>query len=52
MASNNASQTSEFVPQHKRMAMGVKLDGSSIKGGSAPAKPAAKSGGLAQAKKK
>jgi hypothetical protein len=51
MASNE-SQMSEMVPQHKRLAMGVKLDGSKMKGGSAPAKPAAKSGGLAQAKKK
>jgi hypothetical protein len=52
MASNDSQQMSEMVPQHKRMAMGVKLDGTSMKGGSAPAKPASKSGGLAQAKKK
>jgi len=52
MASNDSQQTGEFVRQHKRMAMGVKLDGSSMKGGSAPSKPAAKSGGLSQAKKK
>jgi hypothetical protein len=52
MASSDSNQTSEFVPQHKRIAMGVKLDGASMKGGAAPAKPAQKSGGLAQAKKK
>jgi|APCry1669189034_1035192.scaffolds.fasta_scaffold101661_1 hypothetical protein len=52
MASSDSQQMSELAPQHKRLAMGVKLDGSSMKGGSAPAKPAQKSGGLAQAKKK
>jgi hypothetical protein len=53
MASNDSQQMSEMVPQHKRMAMGVKLNGSTMKSGTAePAKPAPKSGGLAQAKKK
>jgi len=52
MASNDSQQMSEMVPQHKRIAMGVKLDGSTMKGGSAPVKPDQKSGGLSQAKKK
>lgn len=51
MASND-SQMGEMVPQHKRMAMGVKLTGTTMKGGSAPAKSAPKPGGLSQAKKK
>lgn len=49
MATSNNSQTGELVKQHKRMAMGEKLDGQSMspKGGSKPA------GGLsALAKKK
>ena len=51
MATSNNSQTGELVKQHKRMAMGEKLDGQSLqpKGGS-QSKPA---GGLsALAKKK
>lgn len=49
MATSNNSQTGELVKQHKRIAMGEKLDGTSMqpKGGSKPA------GGLsALAKKK
>jgi hypothetical protein len=49
MATSNNSQTGELVKQHKRMAMGEKLDGQSMgpKGGSKP------TGGLsALAKKK
>ena len=49
MATSNNSQTGELVKQHKRMAMGEKLDGQTLqpKGGSKPA------GGLsALAKKK
>ena len=44
MATSDNSQTGELVKQHKRMAMGVKLDGQSMqpKGGS-QAKP---TGGL------
>lgn len=44
-------QKSINVPQHKRIAMGEKLDGTSYqpKGGSPARKP---QGGLAQAKKK
>jgi hypothetical protein len=53
MASNDSQQMGEMVPQHKRLAMGVKLNGSTMKGGtSEPAKSTPKSGGLAQAKKK
>jgi hypothetical protein len=51
MATSNNSQTGELVKQHHRLAMGEKLDGTSMqpKGGS-QAKPA---GGLsALAKKK
>jgi hypothetical protein len=51
MATSDQEQKSELVPQHKRIAMGEKLDGSSMqpKGGNAP-KP--QQGGLSQAKKK
>jgi hypothetical protein len=49
--SSDAEQKGEFVRQHKRMAMGEKVNGESIqtKGQSKPAKP---QGGLSQAKKK
>jgi hypothetical protein len=49
MATSDKEQRGIFVPQHKRIAMGEKLDGTSYqpKGGSK--KPA---GGLSQAKKK
>ena len=51
MAMSDQEQKSINVPQHKRIAMGEKLDGSSMqpKGGSQPAKP---QGGLSQAKSK
>ena len=49
MATSDQEQKSVQVPQHKRMAMGEKLDGQSMKGGTAPTKP---TGGLSQAKKK
>ena len=51
MATSDQEQKSELVRQHKRIAMGEKLDGTSMqpKGGNAPAQ---KQGGLAQAKKK
>ena len=48
MATSDQDQKSVQVPQHKRMAMGEKLDGRSMKG---PA-PTKQSGGLSQAKKK
>jgi hypothetical protein len=52
MATTDKDQMSEFVPQHKRIAMGVPLTGSSMqpKGQQQPAKP--KGGALSQAKKK
>jgi hypothetical protein len=54
MASDN-EQKSLNVPQHKRLAMGEKLDGSSYtpKGGSAPQSKSSKpQGGLSALKKK
>jgi hypothetical protein len=52
MSVSEQTQKSQDVPQHKRMAMGEKLDGTSMgpKGGSSTSTK--KSGGLAQAKKK
>ena len=50
-----AQQDSMFIPMHKRIAMGEKLDGSSLQPKGQPAKaPAAKpqGGALSQAKKK
>jgi hypothetical protein len=49
--SSDAEQKGELVRQHKRMAMGEKLDGTSLKG-KGDTKPAKPQGGLAQAKKK
>jgi hypothetical protein len=49
--SSDAEQKGELVRQHKRMAMGEKLDGTSLKG-KGDSKPAKPQGGLAQAKKK
>jgi len=55
MAQNDSAQMGQDVPYHKRIAMGVKLDGTSL-GSKEPTKtaaPAKKGGGaLAQAKKK
>ena len=55
MATSDQEQKSVLVPQHKRMAMGAKLDGSSL-GAKEPAKtpsaPKRGGGALAQAKKK
>lgn len=52
MATSDQEQRSVLVPQHKRIAMGEKLDGTSMqpKGGSTPARKP--QGGLSQAKKK
>jgi hypothetical protein len=50
MSTSDQEQKSVLVPQHKRMAMGEKLDGQSMKG--APSTPTKQSGGLSQAKKK
>ena len=51
MATSDQEQKSINVPQHKRIAMGEKLDGSSMqsKGGQQPSK---NQGGLSQAKGK
>ena len=51
MATSDQEQMSINVPMHKRIAMGEKLDGTSMqpKGQQQPAKP---QGGLSQAKKK
>ena len=55
MATSNNSQMGQDVPQHKRIAMGAKLDGTSM-GAKEPAKStggARRGGGaLAQARKK
>jgi hypothetical protein len=54
MATNDSAQMGQDVPYHKRIAMGAKLDGSSL-GAKEPAKtPSApkRGGALAQAKKK
>lgn len=52
MATSDQEQRGINVPMHKRIAMGEKLDGTSLqpKGGSQPARKPA--GGLSQAKKK
>jgi len=49
MSMGEKEQKSEMVPQHKRLAMGEKIDGQSLKakGGSTEKK----SGGLSHAKK-
>ncbi|CAB5219901.1 hypothetical protein UFOVP239_5 [uncultured Caudovirales phage] len=51
MATSDQEQKGINVPQHKRLAAGEKIDGTSLqaKGGSSSKKPA---GGLAHAKKK
>ena len=46
---NEAEQKSINVPQHKRLAMGEKINGQTMKSGSGNSKP---QGGLSQAKKK
>ncbi len=52
MATSDQEQRGINVPQHKRIAMGEKLDGTSLqpRGGSQPARKP--QGGLARAKKK
>lgn len=53
MATSDQEQMGINVPQHKRIAMGAKLDGSSLEPKGQPAKqPAKPQGGLSQAKKK
>ena len=50
MATSDQEQQSILVPQHKRLAQGAKLDGTSMqpKGGNTPSTPA---GGLSHLKK-
>ena len=50
MATSDQEQKSINVPQHKRMAMGEKLDGQSMKGSLGDSTK--QTGGLSQAKKK
>jgi hypothetical protein len=53
MATSDQEQMGAGVPQHKRIAMGAKLDGSSLQPKGQPVKaPAKTQGGLSQAKKK
>jgi hypothetical protein len=54
MATSDQEQKGINVPQHKRIAMGEKLDGTSYqpKGGSNTSSPAKRPGGLSQAKRK
>ena len=49
MATSNNAQTGELVKQHKRLAMGVKLDGTSQQPKGGQTKPA---GGLSHLSKK
>ena len=49
---SDAEQQSVNVPQHKRLAQGVKLDGTSYQPKGQQAKSGQKSGGLAHLKKK
>lgn len=44
----NKPQDSMMIPMHKRIAMGEKIDGTSLQ----PKQPAQQKGGLSQAKKK
>jgi hypothetical protein len=50
MATSDQEQQSILVPQHKRLAQGAKIDGTSMpaKGSNTPAKP---TGGLSHLKK-
>ena len=50
MATSDKEQMSELVPQHKRLAMGAKLDGSTMK--SKDSSGGKKTSGLASLKKK
>lgn len=49
MATSDKEQQSELVPQHKRIAQGAHLDGTSLQAKGDQKKP--EQGGLAQAKK-
>ena len=55
MATNDSAQMGQDVPYHKRIAMGAKLDGSSLgakESTKTPSAPKRGGGALAQAKKK
>jgi hypothetical protein len=52
MGTSDQEQMGQFVRQHKRIAMGEKLSGSSMGTQGQSKTPEKKSGGLAQAKKK
>jgi hypothetical protein len=53
MATSDQEQMGAGVPQHKRIAMGAKLNGTSLEPKGQPVKaPAKPQGGLSQAKKK
>ena len=55
MATSDTEQMGQNVPYHKRMAMGAKLDGSSLgakESAKTPSAPKRGGGALAQAKKK
>lgn len=52
MATSDKEQKSVNVPQHKRMAMGEKLDGKSMQAKGGNRQSGKTSGGLSQANKK
>jgi len=52
MANSDKEQKSIDVPQHKRLAMGEKLDGTSLKSKGESSKSSKPAGGLAHVKKK
>jgi len=51
MATSDQEQKSINVPQHKRLAMGEKLNGQTMKSGGNGSQTTKKSGGLSSAKK-
>jgi hypothetical protein len=51
MATSDQEQKSVNVPQHKRIAMGEKLNGQSMQGKGSSSQPTKRSGGLSGAKK-
>jgi hypothetical protein len=52
MATSDQEQKSINVRQHKRMAMGEKLNGQTMKSGGTTSQTSKKSGGLSSAKKR
>ena len=52
MATSDQEQKSVLVRQHKRMAMGEKLNGQTMKSNENTSQTSKKSGGLASAKKR